>query len=67
MALIRKAADEIRITISFKSFGMKEINELVVTSKKLTNNRAGLFTSGLGPDVAPRAASCTRLLQAAKN
>jgi hypothetical protein len=28
------------------------MNELVVTSNKLTNNFAGLVASGLGPDVA---------------
>jgi hypothetical protein len=52
VALVQKAADEIRITISFKSFGVKKINELVVTSNKLTNNFASLVTNGLGPDVA---------------
>jgi hypothetical protein len=35
----------------FKSFGVKKINELVVTSNKFSNNFAGLVTSGLGPDV----------------
>jgi hypothetical protein len=30
----------------------EKINELVVTSNKLTDNFAGLITSGLGPDVA---------------
>jgi hypothetical protein len=52
VALVRKAADEIRITICFISFGAKKINELVATSKKLTNNFVGLVTSGLGPDLA---------------
>jgi hypothetical protein len=52
VALVRKAADEIRITIFFKSFAVRKINELAVTSNKLTNNFAGLITSGLGPDVA---------------
>jgi hypothetical protein len=52
VALVLKAADEIRITICFKSFGVKKINELVATSNKLTNNFAGLITSGLGLDVA---------------
>jgi hypothetical protein len=51
VALVCKAADEIRITILFKSFGFKKINELVVTSNKLTNNFAGLVKSGLGPGV----------------
>jgi hypothetical protein len=49
--LVRKAADEIRITI-FNSFGVNKINELVVTGNRLTNNFAGLITSGLGLDVA---------------
>jgi hypothetical protein len=52
VALVRKAADEIRITIFLKSFGVWKINELVVTSNKLTNNFDGLVTSGLGPDMA---------------
>jgi hypothetical protein len=52
MALVRKAADEIRITVFFKSFGVKKINELVVTSNQLTNNFADLVTSCLGQDVA---------------
>jgi hypothetical protein len=38
-ALVRKAADEIRIMI-FQILRMKEINELVVTSNKLTNHFA---------------------------
>jgi hypothetical protein len=41
--------EEMRIITFFKSFGAKEINTLVVTSNKLTNNFAGLVTSGLGP------------------
>jgi hypothetical protein len=52
VTLVHKAADEIRITIFFKSFGIKKTNELVVTSNKLTNKFAGLVISGLGPDVA---------------
>jgi hypothetical protein len=52
VALDRKAASEIRITIFFKSFGVKKINKLVVTSNKLTDNFAGLVASDLGPDVA---------------
>jgi hypothetical protein len=52
VALVRKAAYEVRITIFFKSFGVRKINELVVIGKKLTNNFACLITSGLGPDVA---------------
>jgi hypothetical protein len=49
--LVRKAADEIRITILLKSFGVKKINKLVVTGNRLTYDFAGLVTSGLGPDV----------------
>jgi hypothetical protein len=52
VALVRKAANEIRISIFFKLLGEMKINELVVTSNKLTNNFAGLVTSGLRPDVA---------------
>jgi hypothetical protein len=52
VALVRKAADKIIIAIFFKSFGIKKINELVVTCNKLTNNFVGLFASGLRPDVA---------------
>jgi hypothetical protein len=51
-ALIRKAADEIRITIFFSNPSEQRNNELVVNSNKLTNNFAGLVTSGLGQDVA---------------
>jgi hypothetical protein len=51
VALVRKAADEIIITNFFKSFGVKPINELAVTTDKL-NNFMGLITSSLGPDVA---------------
>jgi hypothetical protein len=53
VALARKSADEIRITMFFfTSFGIKKINEPAVTSNKLTNNFAGLVASGLGTDVA---------------
>jgi hypothetical protein len=51
VALIRKAADGTGVMI-FKSFGMKETNDLVVTSNKLTNNFVSLVTSCLSPDVA---------------
>jgi hypothetical protein len=51
VTLVRKAADEVRIFIFFRFFGKKKINELVVTCNKLTNNFAGLVTSGLGLDV----------------
>jgi hypothetical protein len=34
------------------SFGVKKTNYLAVTSNKLINNLAGLFTRGLGPAVA---------------
>jgi hypothetical protein len=52
--LVCKAVDKIRIRIFFGSFGVNnvDLNELVVASFKLTNNFAGLFTSGLGPDMA---------------
>jgi hypothetical protein len=52
VSLVRKAADEIKITFFFRSFEENKINELVVTSNKLTNDFVGLVTSGLGPDVA---------------
>jgi hypothetical protein len=39
VALVRKAADEIKITIFFKSLGVKKINELVVPTNKLKNRR----------------------------
>jgi hypothetical protein len=51
VALVRIAADEIRLNI-FTSFGVKKINKLVVTRNKLTNNFVGLVTSGLEPNVA---------------
>jgi hypothetical protein len=51
VALVRKAADEIGITI-FLVLGENKINELAITSNKITNNFTGLVTSGLGPDVA---------------
>jgi hypothetical protein len=35
----------------FKSFGIKKLNELVVTNNILTDNFVDLVTSGLGPDV----------------
>jgi hypothetical protein len=47
--LVRKAADKTRNTLVFKFFGVRKINEPVVTSNKLTNNLAGLVISGLGP------------------
>lgn len=34
-----------------KSFGVKVINVVVVTSNELTDNCTGLVTSGLVPDV----------------
>jgi hypothetical protein len=51
VALVFKAADEIRITI-FSNPSEKKINELAVTSNKLTENFAGLVTSGTEPGVA---------------
>jgi hypothetical protein len=47
-----EAADELRTTIFFQFFGVKEIYELVATSKRLKNNFAGLVTSGLVLDIA---------------
>jgi hypothetical protein len=38
MAIIHKAADEIRIMSCFKTFKIMKINELVVSSNKLTNH-----------------------------
>jgi hypothetical protein len=35
VALVPKTADETRITIVFKSFGSKKINELVATNNRL--------------------------------
>lgn len=49
--VVRKAAD-VRLTIFRKSFIVIKINELSVTSSKLTSNFAGLVTSGLEADVA---------------
>jgi hypothetical protein len=51
VALLRNAADDIRITIFFKSFGEMKINELIVTNNKLRNHFAILVRSGLGPNV----------------
>lgn len=38
----------------YKSFGIKNINDVTVTSNTLTNNFVGLVSSGLGPDVVHR-------------
>jgi hypothetical protein len=35
----------------YKSYKIRKINELTVTSNKSTDNFAGLLTSGLKPDV----------------
>jgi hypothetical protein len=51
VALVPSQADEIRITI-FKSFGAREITELVRNGDKLTNIFLGLVTSVLGLDLA---------------
>jgi hypothetical protein len=51
VALVRKAADEIAVTIVFKSFGVNKVNGLVVTYNKLINYFAGLITSARGPPV----------------
>jgi hypothetical protein len=64
VALVRKVADKIRITIFFSN---SSTNELVVTSNKLTNNFAGLVTSDLAPDetrgppVGPRRSEVSHL------
>jgi hypothetical protein len=67
VALVCTAADGIKITIFFKSFGVKKINELVVTSNKLTNNVAGLVSGGLGLDVARGPSVGTHCLEGRKN
>jgi hypothetical protein len=36
----------------FRSFGVKKINELIISKNKFINTFAGLVTSGLGPHVA---------------
>jgi hypothetical protein len=41
VTLVRKAADEMRIAISFRSFGENKIDWFIIASKKLTNNFAG--------------------------
>jgi hypothetical protein len=46
-----KTGDEIRNTV-LKSFKVKTINELVVTSNKLTNNSLVVVTSRIGPNAA---------------
>jgi hypothetical protein len=52
--LVLKTADEIRtIFFFFKSFGVKRINDLVVTGQKSINNFAGLVTSGPRSPVVP--------------
>jgi hypothetical protein len=61
VALVPKAADEIKITIFFKYFGENKIKKLAAISNKLKNNLAGLVTSGLGPDVAHSLLSWTML------
>jgi hypothetical protein len=52
VALVRKVADEIRVTTFSKTFQTKKINETIVTRNKLTNNFVGLVTSGIRSDVA---------------
>lgn len=51
MTLVHDVTDDI-ITIFFRSFGVKKVNECVVISNKLTDKFAGLVLSGLGPVVA---------------
>jgi hypothetical protein len=48
---------------SFKYFRVNKINETAVTTKKLTNNFAGLVSSGLRPDVASRPPAAPRWLR----
>jgi hypothetical protein len=62
VALARNAADEIRITIFLKSFGVKKINQLVATLTR-KNNFAGMVTSGLGLDMARGPPGLTTLNQ----
>jgi hypothetical protein len=54
VALVRKAADETRMTITFSNHSeqRKYLNELVVTSYKLTNNFPVIVKSSHGPNVA---------------
>jgi hypothetical protein len=54
LALVCKAADETRITISFffKSFGINKINELTVSSNKLIFIVVGWSTRSFVPGVA---------------
>jgi hypothetical protein len=54
VAPVHKVADEVRMTIIFTSFGLKERNEPVVISNKLTNNCVSLVTTDLRLDVARR-------------
>jgi hypothetical protein len=54
VALVRKAADEIRIVIFFKSFRVKKIDELVIISKKLTNNFTGTVIASRVPYLSRR-------------
>jgi hypothetical protein len=63
VALVRKAANEIRITIFFSdSYRGKKLNELVVTSNKLTNNFAGLGYKLSRAGFGPRTASYFKLI-----
>jgi hypothetical protein len=48
--LVHEATYEIRITIS-SSFRVKKVNQLIITSNKLTNSFVGLLTSDLRPYV----------------
>jgi hypothetical protein len=43
VGLVRKSADEIRVTMYFRSVGVKEINELVLASNKLSNTFADVY------------------------
>jgi hypothetical protein len=52
VAIIRKAADDIRIMIQSHILRKNNTGKLVATSNKLTNNFASLVNIGLGPDRA---------------
>jgi hypothetical protein len=52
VALVCETAYKIKIISIVLSFIVKEINELVITSNKVTNNFSGLVTVGLWLAVA---------------
>lgn len=51
MTPVRNAADEVRLTAFFKTFGANKRNGLVVITNNLKNSFGTLVTRGLGPDV----------------